>query len=117
MFFFSKTRHLYDIKKSESRIPCAFIASFYICVFHILTIVSLYIIIHSTIVIVIIIYSETWKLGTPKGLSKTVLNSEVVLFLRSISTYCIRLWTEVAALNSQGVPISQVVLKTGFTVH
>ena len=31
------------------------------------------------------IYSETWELGTPKGLSKTVLNSEVVLFLRSIS--------------------------------
>ncbi len=31
-------------------------------------------------------YSETWELGTPKGLRKTVLNSEVVLFLRSIST-------------------------------
>ncbi len=30
-------------------------------------------------------YSETWELGTPKGLSETVLNSEVVLFLRSIS--------------------------------
>ncbi len=30
-------------------------------------------------------YSGTWELGTPKGLSKTVLNSEVVLFLRSIS--------------------------------
>ncbi len=30
------------------------------------------------------IYSETWELGTPKGLSKTVLNSEVILFLRSI---------------------------------
>ncbi len=65
------------------------------------------------------IYSETWELGTPKGLRKTVLNSEVVLFLRSISTYCIRLGTEVhvAVLNSQGVPISQVVLKTGFTVY
>ena len=25
------------------------------------------------------IYSGTWELGTPKGLSKTVLNSEVVL--------------------------------------
>ncbi len=32
------------------------------------------------------IYSGTWELGTPKGMSKTVLNSEVVLFLRSIST-------------------------------
>ncbi len=32
-------------------------------------------------------YSETWELGTPKGLSKTVLNSEVVLFLRFISMY------------------------------
>ncbi len=30
-------------------------------------------------------YSGTWKLGPPKGLSKTVLNSEAVLFLRSIS--------------------------------
>ncbi len=30
-------------------------------------------------------YSGTWELGTPNGLSKTVLNSEVVLFLRSIS--------------------------------
>ncbi len=27
-------------------------------------------------------YSETWELGTLKGLSKTVLNSEVVLFPR-----------------------------------
>ncbi len=25
-------------------------------------------------------YSETWELGTPKGLSETVLNSDVVLF-------------------------------------
>ncbi len=32
----------------------------------------------------------------------------MVLFLRPISTYCIRLGTEVAVLNSQGVPISQV---------
>ncbi len=39
-------------------------------------------------------YSETSELGTPKGLSKTA----------------------VAALNSQVVPISQVVLKIGFTV-
>ncbi len=31
------------------------------------------------------LYSGTWELGTPKGLSETVLNSEVVLFLRSIS--------------------------------
>ncbi len=30
-------------------------------------------------------YSATWELGTPNVLSKTVLNSEVVLFLRSIS--------------------------------
>ncbi len=30
-------------------------------------------------------YSGTCELGTPKGLSKTVLNSEVALFLRSIS--------------------------------
>ncbi len=29
--------------------------------------------------------SGTWELGTPKGLSKTILNSEVVLFLRAIS--------------------------------
>ncbi len=61
-------------------------------------------------------YSETWELGTPKGLRKTVLNSEVLLFLRSLSTKSIRLGTEVAVLNSQGVPVSQVVLKTGFTV-
>ncbi len=32
-------------------------------------------------------YSETWELGTPKGLGKSVLISEVVLFLRSISMY------------------------------
>ncbi len=31
--------------------------------------------------------SETWELGAPKGLRKSVLYSEVVLFLRSISTY------------------------------
>ncbi len=62
-------------------------------------------------------YSETWELGTPNGLRKTVLISEVVLFLRSISTYWIQLGTEVAVLNSQGVPISQVVSKTGFTVY
>ncbi len=30
-------------------------------------------------------YSATWELGTHKGLSKTVLNSEMVLFFRSIS--------------------------------
>ncbi len=51
-------------------------------------------------------YSETWELGTPTGLWKTVLNSEVVLFLRSNSVYWIGLGTGVAALNSQGVPIS-----------
>ncbi len=62
-------------------------------------------------------YSGTWELGTPKGLSKTVLNSEVVLFLRSISMWWIDLGTEVAVLKSKVVPISQVVLKTGFTVH
>ncbi len=33
------------------------------------------------------IYSETWELGTPKGLPKTVLNFKVVLFLRFISMY------------------------------
>ncbi len=32
-------------------------------------------------------YSETWELGTPKGLWKNVLNSEVVLFASSISMY------------------------------
>ncbi len=32
-------------------------------------------------------YSGTSELGTPKGLRKTVLNSEVVLLLRSISVY------------------------------
>ncbi len=32
-------------------------------------------------------YSETWELGTPKGLPKTFLNSKVVLFLRFISMY------------------------------
>ncbi len=63
------------------------------------------------------IYSGTWELGTPKGLWKTVLNSEVVLFLRSISLYWIGLGTEVTVLNSQVVPISRVVLKTGFTVY
>ncbi len=62
-------------------------------------------------------YSESWELGTPKGLSKTALNSEVVVFLRSISIYWIGIGTEVAVLNSQVVPISQVVLKTGFTVY
>ncbi len=62
-----------------------------------------------------LIYSGTWELGTPKGLWKTVLNSEVVLFLRSISVYWIGLGTGVAVLNSQVVPISQVVAKTGFT--
>ena len=35
--------------------------------------------------LILFTYSETWELGTPKGLSKTVLNSEIVLFLRSIS--------------------------------
>ena len=61
-------------------------------------------------------YSGTCELGTPKGLSKTVLNSEVVLFLRSIYMCWIDLGTEVAVLNSQVIPISQVVLKTDFTV-
>ncbi len=51
-------------------------------------------------------YSGTWELGTPKGLSKTVLNSEVVLFLWSISIQWINLRTEVAVLNFQVVPIS-----------
>ncbi len=61
--------------------------------------------------------SETRELGTPKGLWQTVLNSEVVLFLRSISMYWIGIGTDVAVLNSQGVPISQVVPKIGFTVY
>ena len=30
-------------------------------------------------------YIETWELGTPKRLSKNILNSEVLLFLRTIS--------------------------------
>ncbi len=34
----------------------------------------------------IFMYSETWELRTPKGLRKTVLNSKVVLLLRSIFT-------------------------------
>ncbi len=65
------------------------------------------------------VYSGTWELGTPMGLWKTVLNSEVVSFLSCISVFWIGLGTGVAALNSQVVPISQVVLnmlKTGFTV-
>ncbi len=62
------------------------------------------------------LYSDTWELGTPKGLWKTVLNSEVVLFLSYIAMYWICLGTEVTVLSSQVVPISQVVLKTGFTV-
>ncbi len=61
--------------------------------------------------------SGTWELGTPKGLSKAVLNSELVLFVRSISMYWIDLVNEVVVLNSQVVPISQVVVKTGFTVY
>ncbi len=48
---------------------------------------------------------------------KTVLNSEVVLFLRSISVYWIGLGTGVVVLNSQVVPISQVVTETGITVY
>ncbi len=59
---------------------------------------------------------EPWKLGTPEGLWKTVLNSEVVLFLRSISMSWIGIGIGVAVLNSHVVPISQVVLKTGFTL-
>ncbi len=42
----------------------------------------------------------------------------VVLLLRFISVYRIRLGTpRVAVLNSQVVPICQVVIKTGFTVY
>ncbi len=36
-----------------------------------------------------VIYSGIWELGTPKGLWKTVLNPEVVLFFMSISVYWI----------------------------
>ncbi len=56
------------------------------------------------------------ELGTPKRLWKTVLNFEVVLFLRSICVCQIRLGTGLAVFNSQVVPVSQVVVKTGFTV-
>ena len=59
-------------------------------------------------------YSGIWELGTPKGLRKTVLNSEVVLFPRSISLYWIGLGTRVFVLNSQVVPISQLVLNDRF---
>ncbi len=67
-------------------------------------------------------YSETWKLGTPRELWKKVLNFEVILhvlsvvhvFPRSISmqhfVHCIGLDIGVSVLNSQVVPISQVVL-------
>ncbi len=37
--------------------------------------------------VIIYMYSETWELETPKGLSETVLNSKAVLFLRLISMY------------------------------
>ncbi len=57
-----------------------------------------------------LIYSETWKLGTLKGLSKTNLNSEVALFLMSISMYSTDLETEVSVLNSQVVPISHFAI-------
>ncbi len=63
------------------------------------------------------IYSRTWELGTPKGLRKIVLNCKVLLLLRFISVYRIRLGTREAVLNSQVVPICQVVIKTGFTVY
>ena len=59
----------------------------------------------------------TWELGTPRELWKTVLNSEVALFLRFISLYWINIGTGVAVLNSQVVPLSQVVLNTGLTVN
>ena len=60
-----------------------------------------------------------WNLGIrdTEGLWKTVQNSEVVLFLRSISMYWIGLGTGVAVPNSQVVPFSHVVLKTGFAVY
>ncbi len=60
-----------------------------------------------------------WNLGIrdTQWTVKTVLNSEVVLFLRFLSMSWIGLGTVVAVRNSQVVPISQVVLKTGFTVH
>ncbi len=61
-------------------------------------------------------YSGTWELGTPKALSKSVLNSEVVLFLKSISMYWIDIGSDAVVLNSQVVPISHVVVKTGYTV-
>ncbi len=32
-------------------------------------------------------YIQTWELGTPKGLGKIVLNSDLALLFRSIATY------------------------------
>ena len=60
------------------------------------------------------IFNIAWELGTPKRLWKTALNSKVVLFHRFISMYWIGQVTEAAVFKSQAVPISQVVLKTGF---
>ncbi len=62
--------------------------------------------------------SLTWNLRIRdiQEIAKTVLNSEVVLFLRYISMYWIDIGAAVVALNSHGVPISQVVLMTGFAV-
>ncbi len=64
------------------------------------------------------IYSETWELGHQRDCEKP-LNSEVVLFLRSFSTFLITLGTEVAVLIilEQLFPYFGVILKTSFTVH
>ena len=60
-------------------------------------------------------YLGTFEFGTPKGLWKTVLNSEVVLFLRSISMYWIGLGTEVGVLISHwGCPYFSDGLKGRF---
>ncbi len=78
--------------------------------------ITIYSLSNAVISLKVTMYSETWELGPHKGLPKIVLNSKVVLFLRFISMYWIDLGTEVGVLNSQVVPISQVVFRTGFTV-
>ncbi len=58
-------------------------------------------------------YGESWEPGIPKELWKTAQN---VLFFRFILMSGIPLGTYVPVLNYQVVPISPVVLQTGFTV-
>ncbi len=65
------------------------------------------------------IYNTTVEPGI-RDTQETVQNCRefwgLALFLRSIAIYWICLGTEVTILSFQVVPISQVVLKTGFTV-